>query len=236
VTGQGAYAEAIILPAGAVVRLPDDIEDTQAAAILLKAMTVDYLFNDTFPLHGGETVLFHAAAGGVGLIACQWARHLGVSLIGTASTQEKCTRAIHHGAEACLILESENIADELNAASNGGFRVIYDSVGKSTYELSLHALAPFGTLVSFGNASGPIEAVSPAALASLGSLYFTRPTLFTFLMQPGWMQKSADKIFALMQQGILHAEINQRYRLEDVQRAHEELEGRKTTGCSIILP
>ena len=236
VTGQGAYAEAIILPAGAVVRLPDDIEDAQAAAILLKAMTVDYLFNDTFPLHGGETVLFHAAAGGVGLIACQWARHLGVSLIGTASTQEKCTRAIHHGAEACLILESENIADELNAASNGGFRVIYDSVGKSTYELSLHALAPFGTLVSFGNASGPIEAVSPAALASLGSLYFTRPTLFTFLMQPGWMQKSADKIFALMQQGILHAEINQRYRLEDVQRAHEELEGRKTTGCSIILP
>ena len=236
VTGQGAYAEAIILPASAVVRLPDDIEDEQAAAILLKAMTVDYLFNDTFPLNGGETVLFHAAAGGVGLIACQWSRHLDVSLIGTASTQEKCARAIHHGAAACLILESEGIADDLNAASNGGFSVIYDSVGKSTYELSLNALAPFGTLVSFGNASGPIEAVSPAALASLGSLYFTRPTLFTFLMQPGWMQKSADKIFSLMQRGILHAEINQRYRLKDVQQAHEELEGRKTIGCSIILP
>lgn len=236
VMATGAYAEAITMPASSAIPLPDAVSDQQAAAILLKAMTVDYLFNDTYPLHGGETVLFHAAAGGVGLIACQWAKHLGVRLIGTAGTAQKCALAKQNGADDCFILESPTLADDLHRVSNGGFSIIYDSVGQSTYELSLNALAAFGTLASFGNASGPIEAVSPAQLASLGSLRFTRPTLVTYLMQPGWMQQSAARIFDLMAQGVLRAEIHQTYALEDAAQAHRDLEGRKTTGCSLILP
>ena len=233
----GAYAEAIVLPASAVVRLPEGVSDEQAAAIMLKGMTVDYLFNDTFPLHGGETILFHAAAGGVGLIACQWAKHLGVTLIGTASTKAKCDLAIAHGAAACFLSDAPDLAETLKQASGGaGFPVVYDSVGHATYRLSLEALAPFGTFASFGNASGPIASIVPAELATHGSLKFTRPTLGTYLFTPGWMQASADRIFALMEAGALDPEINQRYKLSDVVQAHRDLEARATTGCSVILP
>jgi NADPH2:quinone reductase len=233
----GAYAEAIVLPASAVVLLPDSVGDEPAAAIMLKGMTVDYLFNDTFVLHGGETVLFHAAAGGVGLIACQWARHLGVRLIGTASTKAKCERAIAHGAAECYLSDDPDLAETLKQASGGqGFPVVYDSVGHSTYRLSLEALAPFGTFASFGNASGPIASIVPAELATHGSLKFTRPTLATYLFTPGWMQASAERIFALMEAGALAPEINQRYRLTEVVQAHRDLESRATTGCSVILP
>ena len=233
----GAYAEAIVLPEAALIAVPDNVSDEQAAAILLKAMTVDYLFCDTYPLNGGETVLFHAAAGGVGLIACQWARHIGVTLIGTASTPEKCALAIEHGAHACVLAGAEDLAAQLSAlAPAGGFPVIYDSVGKDTYRLGLELLAPRGTLASFGNASGAIEAVSPQDLAAHGSLNFTRPTLGTYLAFDGWMQKSAAKILKMVQDGVLSVEINQRYPLDAVQQVHRDLEARATTGCSIMTP
>ena len=237
----GAYSEAIILPHTSLVKLPDNVSDAQAAAVLLKGMTVDYLFHETFALTGGETVLFHAAAGGVGLLACQWAKHLGVALVGTASTEAKCEMARAHGAAHCFILDEAALAgglrDIFNQLTDGkGFPVVYDSVGKSTYQMSLQALAPLGTFVSFGNASGPIEAVSPAALAAAGSVYFTRPTLATHMARPGWMQKSANRLFDLMARKIINVDINQTYRLADVAQAHRDLEARITTGCSIILP
>lgn len=232
----GAYAEAIILPAASLVRVPDNVSDQQAAAVLLKGMTLDYLFNETFPLHGGETILFHAAAGGVGLLACQWAKHLGVNLIGTASTPEKCTLAESRGAAKCLLSGDDNLAEQLKDIAPAGFPVVYDSVGKDSYRLSLNALSPFGTLVSFGNASGPIDAVVPGELAAAGSVYFTRPTLATHLSVPGWMHKSAARVFALVADGILDIEINQTYPLADAAHAHIDLEARKTTGCSLLLP
>ncbi len=237
----GAYSEAIILPHTSLVKLPDNVSDAQAAAVLLKGMTVDYLFHETFALTGGETVLFHAAAGGVGLLACQWAKHLGVALVGTASTEAKCEMARAHGAAHCFILDEAALAgglrDSFNQLTDGkGFPVVYDSVGKSTYQMSLQALAPLGTFVSFGNASGPIEAVSPAALAAAGSVYFTRPTLATHMARPGWMQKSANRLFDLMARKIINVDINQTYRLADVAQAHRDLEARITTGCSIIFP
>ena len=233
----GAYAEAIVLPATSLIPLPDSIGFEQAAAVLLKGMTVDYLFNDTFPLKGGETVLFHAAAGGVGLIACQWARHVSVNLIGTASTDKKCALAESHGARKCVLSGAQNLAETLKAlAPDGGFPVVYDSVGKDTYNLGLEVLAPLGTFASFGNASGPIEAVSPQDLAANGSLNFTRPTLATYMGIPGWMQQSSAKVLKLVEDGVLSVEINQRYGLEEVQRVHEDLEARATTGCSIITP
>ena len=233
----GAYAEAIVLPATALIPLPVSIGFEQAAAVLLKGMTVDYLFNDTFPLKGGETVLFHAAAGGVGLIACQWARHMNVNLIGTASTDKKCALAESHGAKKCILSGAQNLAETLKPlAPDGGFPVVYDSVGKDTYHLGLGVLAPLGTFASFGNASGAIEAVSPQDLAANGSLNFTRPTLATYMGIPGWMQQSSAKVLQLVEDGVLSVEINQRYGLEEVQRVHEDLEARATTGCSIITP
>ena len=234
--GLGAYAEAIVLPRGALVKIPAGVSDEEAAAVLLKAMTVDYLFNDTFPLQGGETVLFHAAAGGVGLIACQWAKHKGVKLIGTASTQAKCELAVRHGAESCLLTDDPELSEKLRVQSPGGFPVVYDSVGRSTYRLSLGVLAPLGTFVSFGNASGPSDAVVPGELALSGSLYFTRPTLATHMARPGWMQASADRIFNLIEGGHLSVDVNQRYALSDVVSAHQDLEGRRTTGSSVLIP
>ena len=232
----GAYAEAINLPENALVAVPEGVELEAAAAILLKAMTVDYLFNDTFPLSGGEQVLFHAAAGGVGLIACQWAKHLGVDLIGTASTAAKCELAKQHGATECLLSGDDDLAEQLHNIAPEGFPVVYDSVGKDSYRLSLGALAPLGTFVSFGNASGAIDAVVPGELALGGSLYFTRPTLATHMMRPGWMQQSAARIFELMGKGVLSVEINQRFALSEATAAHEALEARKTTGSSLLLP
>lgn len=233
----GAYAEAITMPAAALIEVPDTVGLEQAAAVLLKGMTVDYLFNDTFPLSGGETVLFHAAAGGVGLIACQWARHIGVKLIGTASTKDKCALAVSHGAHDCVLSGTDDVADRLKElAPTGGFPVVYDSVGKDTYRLALNVLAPLGTLASFGNASGAIEAVSPQDLAAHGSLKFTRPTLGTYMAIPGWMQQSAAQVMQFVDDGVLSVEINQRYALDEIVQAHRDLEARKTTGCSIILP
>ncbi len=234
--GMGAYAEAIVLPRGALVKIPAGVSDEESAAVLLKAMTVDYLFNDTFPLSGGETVLFHAAAGGVGLIACQWARYKGVKLIGTASTQDKCDLAVSHGAEACLLSDDPELSEKLRVYSPEGYPVVYDSVGRSTYRLSLGLLAPLGTFVSFGNASGPIDAVVPGELALSGSLYFTRPSLATHMARPGWMQTSADRIFDLIEAGHLSVDVNQRYPLRDVVTAHNDLEGRRTTGSSVLIP
>tara|TARA_B100001057_G_scaffold141619_1_gene141319 strand:- start:1506 stop:2498 length:993 start_codon:yes stop_codon:yes gene_type:complete len=233
----GTYAEAIVVPAAALIALPSAVTFEQAAAVLLKGMTVDYLFNDTFPLKRGDTVLFHAAAGGVGLIACQWARHIGVNLIGTASTPEKSMLAKAHGAQDCVISGSQGLAEKLRELGpEGGFPVVYDSVGKDTYRLGLEVLAPLGTFVSFGNASGPIESVSPQDLAAFGSLNFTRPTLATYIGLPDWLEQSSAKVLQLVEEGILSVEINQRYKLDEAPRVHQDLEARATSGCSIIEP
>ena len=173
----------------------------------------------------------------VGLIACQWARHIGVDLIGTASTDEKCALAESHGAKKCVLSGARDLAETLKAlAPEGGFPAVYDSVGKDTYRLGLEVLAPLGTFASFGNASGAIEAVSPQDLAANGSLNFTRPTLATYMGIPGWLQQSSAKVLQLVEDGVLSVEINQRYRLDEARRVHEELEARATTGCSIITP
>ena len=233
----GTYAEAIVLPAAALIALPSSITFEQAAAVLLKGMTVDYLFHDTFPVKRGDTILFHAAAGGVGLIACQWARHIGANLVGTASTPEKGLLAKNHGAQNCVLSGVQDLADKLKAlAPTGGFPVVYDSVGRDTYRLGLEVLAPLGTFVSFGNASGAIESVSPQDLAACGSLNFTRPTLATYMGIPGWMQQSSAKVLRLVEEGVLSVEINQRYKLDNAANVHEDLEARATSGCSIIEP
>lgn len=237
VMAMGSYAEAINLPATSLVKIPDGVSDDQAAAILLKAMTVDYLFNESFPLKGGETILFHAAAGGVGLVACQWAHHLGVRLIGTASTDEKMALARDNGAAECVSSVSKNLGEELRLlAPDAGFPVIYDSIGQATYSLSLSLLAPLGYFVSFGNASGAIESVSPGQLAAAGSVYFTRPTLATHIARPAWMARSAARVFELMRAGVLRAEIHQTYGLDEVVRMHQDLEARTTAGSLLVKP
>ena len=235
--GIGAYAEAMNLLEMQLVPIPDGVSDAQAASVLLKGMTVEFLFHHTYPLHGGETILFHAAAGGVGLLACQWARDIGVHLIGTASTQEKCDLAMQNGAAASFISDDPQLPALLREASGGeGFPVVYDSVGKASFQTSLEALKPFGMFVSFGNASGPVDPIAPSLLAAHGSLYFTRPTLATYVADITRMQVSAQKVFDKVVTGKLSVQINQTYALSDIQQAHRDLEARKTTGCSVIIP
>jgi NADPH:quinone reductase len=235
--GIGAYAEAMNLLEMQLVPIQDGVSDAQAASVLLKGMTVEFLFHHTYPLHGGETILFHAAAGGVGLLACQWARDIGVHLIGTASTQEKCDLAMQNGAAASFISDDPQLPALLREASGGeGFPVVYDSVGKASFQTSLEALKPFGMFVSFGNASGPVDPIAPSLLAAHGSLYFTRPTLATYVADITRMQVSAQKVFDKVVTGKLSVQINQTYALSDIQQAHRDLEARKTTGCSVIIP
>lgn len=235
--GIGAYAEAMNLLESQLVPIPDGVSDTQAACALLKGMTVEFLFHHTFPLHGGETILFHAAAGGVGLLACQWARDIGVRLIGTAGTDEKCALTKDNGAAECFLSDDPNLQTLLRELSgDNGFPVVFDSVGRASFETSLKALAPFGMFVSFGNASGPVDPIPPGLLAAHGSLYFTRPTLATYVADGARMQASAKKVFDKVINGKLSVQINQTYALQDIQQAHRDLEARKTTGCSVIIP
>ena len=236
-SGMGAYADAINIHEDVLCPIPDGVSEEQAASLLLKGMTVDYLFYRSFSLSGGETVLFHAAAGGVGLIACQWARHIGVKLIGTASTADKCAFAVEYGASACFESGRTDLAAQLkHIAPEKGFPVVYDSIGKDTFELSMDALAPHGYLVSFGNSSGAPDPVQVGLLAAKGSLYLTRPTLGSFVGERSELLASAGKVFKMLGDGILDANIRQRYKLEDVGQAHHDLQSRATTGCSVLIP
>ena len=231
----GAYAYVRNVPAAQVVKLPDGISYEEAAAMMLKGLTVQYLFRQTYRLKEGETILFHAAAGGVGLIACQWAKAMGVKLIGTASSQEKMDLALEHGAWKMINYTTENVpARVLELTEGKKVPVVYDGVGKTTWEMSLDSLQPRGLLVSYGNASGAVEGVNLGILAAKGSLYVTRPTLAVHVNTPEKMQAAADELFDLVVQGKIKIRIDQRYRLEQAAEAQNALAARKTTGATIF--
>jgi NADPH2:quinone reductase len=233
----GAYAEARVMPAAVLVKLPDNIDFETGAAMMLQGLTVQYLFRRTFPLKGGETILFHAAAGGVGLIACQWARALGVNLIGTVGSDQKGELARQHGATHVINYNKEDFVARVKEITGGrGVPVVYDSIGADTFTGSLDCLSPLGTMVSFGSASGPVPPFSLNELASRGSLFITRPTLFTYSAKREDLEAMAADLFDVVGSGKVKIEINQRYALKDAAQAHIDLEGRKTTGSTILLP
>ncbi len=233
---QGAYAEAHNVHSSRVVKLPDAIGDQTAAAMMLKGMTAQYLLRQTYRVKKGETILIHAAAGGVGLIACQWAKHLGATVIGTAGSEEKAALARAHGAEHVILYRTEDVAARVKEITNGaGVPVVYDAVGKDTWETSLACLAPRGLMVSYGNASGPVGKVDLLSLMP-GSFYVTRPTLFHYTMTPEALLNTASDLMDVVSSGAVKIEVNQTYALDDVVQAHKELEARKTTGSSVLIP
>jgi NADPH2:quinone reductase len=233
----GAYAEARVLPADVLVKLPGAISFETAAAMMLQGLTVQYLFRRTFRLQGGETILFHAAAGGVGLIACQWARALGVTMIGTVGSDEKAALAKAHGCVHTINYNKENFVERVKEITGGkGVPVVYDSIGKDTFTGSLDCLSPLGMMVSFGGASGPVPPFSLNELASRGSLFVTRPSLFNYIAKRDDLEMMAAELFGMVESGKIKIDINQRYALKDVAQAHRDLESRKTTGSTILLP
>ncbi|QPF73527.1 quinone oxidoreductase [Roseateles sp. DAIF2] len=235
----GAYATARVMPARCVVRLPEAIDFETGAAMMLKGLTAQYLLRRTLPQGGlaaGDFVLFHAAAGGVGLIACQWAKALGLNLIATAGSDEKCALALRSGAAHAINYRREDFAARVKDITDGrGVKVVYDSVGLDTFEGSLNSLAPFGLLVSFGNASGFAPPLQLGQLAAKGSLYVTRPTLFTHLSSREITQEMADDLFAVVGSGAVKIHVEQRYPLEQIVQAHRDLEARKTIGSGVLL-
>ena len=231
----GAYAQARNVPAAQVVKLPKGVSFEDAAAMMLKGLTVQYLFRQTYRLQGGETILFHAAAGGVGLIACQWAKALGVKLIGTASSQEKAELALANGAWKVIDYSKENVVERVLELTKGKkCPVVYDGVGKDTWNASLDCIQPRGLMVSFGNASGAVEGVALSTLAAKGSLYVTRPVLGIHVNTPEKMQAAADDLFALVTKKKIKMRIDQRYPLEKAAEAQIALAARKTTGATIF--
>ncbi|HEU4621013.1 MAG TPA: quinone oxidoreductase [Burkholderiaceae bacterium] len=233
----GAYSQARVLPAGHLVKLPKAIGFEQAASVMLKGLTVQYLFRQTYRLQGGETILFHAAAGGVGLIACQWAKALGVKLIGTVSSTEKAELAKAHGAWATIDYTRENVAERVLELTKGAkCPVVYDSVGKDTWEASLDSVQTRGLVVSFGNASGPVAGVNLGVLAQKGSLYVTRPTLATYAVPGDKLQSMAKELFSMMTSGKIRVDAPRTYALQDAAQAHEALASRRTTGSTVLLP
>ncbi|MFP1632626.1 quinone oxidoreductase family protein [Zhengella sp. ZM62] len=235
--GLGAYAEKRVIPADRLVKIPDGVSDEQAAGMMLKGMTAWYLLRRTHAVKPGETILFHAAAGGVGLIAGQWAKHLGANVIGTAGSPDKIELALAHGYDEVINYRDQDFVAEV-ARLTGGKKcdVVYDSVGKDTYPGSLDCLKPFGLFVSFGQSSGPIEGFNLAHLSQKGSLFATRPTLFTYVAAREDLVQAAGELFDLVARGIVTININQRYALKDAAQAHRDLEGRKTTGTTVLVP
>lgn len=231
----GAYCEARVMPAAQVCPLPDAISFEEGAAMMLKGLTVQYLFHRTTPLKAGDTVLFHAAAGGVGLIACQWARSEGITLIGTAGTDEKCALAVEHGAAHCINYRSGDWVSEVRRLTGGaGVDVVMDAVGKDTFEGSLDSLKPFGMMISFGNASGVVPPFNLGVLGAKGSLKITRPTLFTHVAQHETFQAMARHLFDKVVSGAVKIRIDQRFPLDQVADAHRALEARTTTGSTVL--
>jgi NADPH2:quinone reductase len=235
--GFGAYSEAINLPASRLVKIPDGIDFEQAAAALLKGQTVEYLLQRTYALKAGETCLFHAAAGGVGLIFGQWADSIGARVIGTVGSDEKAELARAHGYHHVINYRSENVVERVREITAGaGVPVVYDGVGRDTFDMSLDCLQPRGLMVSFGNASGAPEPLDLSVLTNKGSLFITRPTLLTYTASTEELRQSSRDLFSRLLDGAIRVEVNQRYALADVQQAHRDLEGRATTGSSVLLP
>ncbi len=232
----GAYTDNRVAPADRLVKLPKWIDDKTAAAMMLKGMTAEYLIRRTYRVKKGETVVFHAAAGGVGLIACQWLRQLGATVIGTVGSEEKAKLAKRHGCRYPVLYKTESLVDAVNKITKGKrVPVVYDSVGAATFEQSLDCLAPRGLFVSFGNASGPVPPFNTGILGQKGSLYFTRPTLFTYIASREELDKSARALMGAIRKG-LKIRVDQTFKLEDAVKAHQALEGRKTTGSTVLIP
>ena len=233
----GSYAEERLMPAGKVVKIPAGIDSQQAAAMMLQGMTVEYLLRRTYPVRSGETILFHAAAGGVGLIACQWAKALGATVIGTVGSDEKAALARAHGCDHPIVYTRENFTERVRALTDGaGVPVVYDAVGRDTFEGSLDCLAPRGTLVSFGQSSGKIDPFDVGILSAKGSLYLTRPTLMTYTASRADLEASAQALFDVVGRGAVRIAVNQTFPLAEAAAAHRALESRQTTGSTILLP
>ena len=233
----GAYAEARNVPADVLVPLPDALSFEQGAAMLMQGLTAQYLLRRTYRVQAGDTILVHAAAGGVGTIMCQWAKALGATVIGTVGSEHKAELARANGCEHPIVYTRENFARRVRELTDGeGVPVVFDSIGKDTFMDSLACLRPLGLMVSFGNASGAVPPVDIGVLARMGSLFLTRPTLFTYAARRSDLLAMASELFDLVVAGTLRVEINQRYALKDVAQAHRDLEGRRTSASSILLP
>ncbi|MDJ0943385.1 MAG: quinone oxidoreductase [Kiloniellales bacterium] len=233
----GAYAEVRLMPADRVVVLPDAIGDETGAAMMLQGMTVEYLIRRTYPVKAGETVLLHAAAGGIGLIACQWLKHLGAKVIGTVGSPEKAELARAHGCDHPINYREERFVERVKEITGGeGVPVVYDSIGKDTWDDSLDCLRPLGLMVTFGNASGPVPPVNLGILGQKGSLFVTRPTLMTYTAKREDLEASAKALFEVVLSGAVKIEVHQTYPLAEAAQAHRDLESRKTTGSTILLP
>ena len=233
----GAYAEARLIDAAKVVKLPSAIDDRTAAAIMLKGMTAHYLLRRTYEVKPGDTILIHAAAGGVGLIVCQWAKALGATVIGTVGSEEKAAEAKAHGCDYPILYRKEDFAERVREITKGaGVAVVYDSVGKDTFFKSLDCLRPIGTMVLFGQSSGPVPPIDLGILAQKGSLYVTRPSLMTYCAKRSDLEWAARDLFEVVGSGKVKIEINQAYPLKEAVQAHRDLEARKTTGSTLLLP
>lgn len=234
---QGAYAEQRVIAADRLVKLPDTLSERQAAAIMLKGLTAHYLLFRSYPVKAGDSILVYAAAGGVGLLLCQWARHLGARVIGCVGNEQKAELARANGCDETILYRHENIPQRVRQITDGeGVAAAYDSVGRATFMDSLDSLRPLGVMVSFGNASGPVEPFSPGILAAKGSLYVTRPTLATHIATRTLLDDGAQRLFAAVGDGLLHIQINQTYPLSETAQAHRDLEARRTTGSTVLLP
>lgn len=233
----GAYAEVRLMPADRVVALPVGIDDRTAAAMMLQGLTAQYLLRRTYRVQPGDAILLHAAAGGVGLIVSQWARHLGATVIGTVGDDAKVDLARAHGCHHVIVYSCENFTERVREMTDGqGVAVVYDSVGQATFMGSLDCLRPLGMMVSFGNASGPVPPFDPTLLAAKGSLFFTRPTLMTYTAQRADLLASAAELFEVVQSGVVNITARQTYPLSETAQAHRDLEARKTTGSTVLLP
>ena len=235
--GLGAYAQERVMGTGRLVPLPDAIDDRQAAAMMLHGTTAHYLIHRTYKVQKGDTILVHAAAGGVGLILCQWAKHLGATVIGCVGSEEKAALAKANGCDHPILYRDENVPERVRKLTNGdGVQVVYDGVGKETFNDSLDCLRPFGLMVSFGNASGPLEPLNPAILGPKGSLYLTRTTLATHTATRELLMDGANALFDVVTKGHVKIAINQTYPLHETAQAHRDLEARKTTGSTVLIP
>jgi NADPH:quinone reductase len=233
----GAYAESRLVPAARVVPLPEGIDERTAAAMMIRGMTARYLLRETYPVKSGDTILIHAAAGGVGLIVCQWAKHLGATVIGTVSSREKAQTARAHGCDHAIVHGEEDFAERVRGITEGrGVDVVYDSVGKATFEASLKCLRPRGLLASFGESSGDPDPLPPRRLGSLGSIYLTHPSLPDYIATREALLANAHELFDMVLSGNLRIELRQTYALVDAPRAHGDMESRRTTGSSVLIP
>ena len=233
----GGYAEERIIDARHLIKIPDSIDDKTAATMMLKGLTAHYLLFRTYPVKPGDTILVYAASGGVGLMLCQWAKHLGATVIGCVGSQEKADLAMANGCDHAIFYREENIAERVRELTKGeGVAVVYDAIGQETFEASLDCLRPFGIMVTYGNITGQVEPFSPKVLAPKGSLYVTRPTLATHVSTRELLVEGAERLIEVISKGIVKNYVNQSYALKDTAEAHRDMEARKTTGSTVLMP